>query len=123
MELIYRGIKYSSNNSTVLKSTPKDKYRIADREQSDKAAINPKFPLLKYCKQLFSSWESPVFNPIKFWYQHKSQYLENCWQLDIIKQLNCDWEISLKTKPQSPLKPNYTDRPIKLKYRGVTYYR
>ena len=119
MELIYRGIKYSNNNSTVLNSAQQNKPLIVYCGKSIKTAIKPEFPLLKYCKQLFSSWESPVFSPTKFWHQHKSQYLENCWQLDIVEQLNYNWAINLKTKTEQSL----TQRPIKLKYRGVSYYR
>lgn len=120
MELIYRGIKYSSNNSTVLGSAKGNKPQIVYRGKSVKTAIAPKFPVFKYCKQLFSSWKPPVFNPVKFWYKHKTQYLEKCWQLDEIEQLDCCWEITLKIEREQILK---TDRPIKLKYRGVTYYR
>ena len=120
MELIYRGIKYKINNSKVLNSGQKKQHRIIYRGKSVKAGIDAKFPLFKYCKQLFSSWKPPVFNPIKFWYKHKSQYLENCWQLDLVKQLNLCWEITSKIEQE---KVSERERPIQLKYRGVTYYR
>lgn len=129
MQLTYRGIKYSSNNSTVSTPIEENDCQIIYRGQSVKAAIAPKFPFLNYFKQLFSHGETkPVFAPMIFWYKHKKQFLENCWQLDEIEQLDLCWKITLKIERERALKRdrslhNEGDRPIKLKYRGVTYYR
>ncbi len=119
MELTYRGIKYSSKNPRVLRSAKGDTPQFIYHEKPIKTEIASKFPVFKYSKQLFSIWKSPVFNPIKFWDEHRTQYLEKCWNLNQVKQLNCCWEITLKIERELTVK----DRPIEFKYRGVTYYR
>ncbi|MBE9171055.1 DUF4278 domain-containing protein [Pleurocapsales cyanobacterium LEGE 06147] len=151
MELIYRGIKYIGNEPKLpaaIKAA--DNHNIISR-QSNKVTVNANFPLLGYLKQLFSRSESkPVFDevqagkgpcaeetsapceprstvsrrsildPITFWYIHKRKFLENFWLLDEREKLERCWELTLKPKPAINQK---SDRPIKLKYRGVTYYR
>ena len=118
MELIYRGIKYKSNNLAVLNSTEK-KQTIYQRK-SLKPIRHSKFPVVKYCKQLFCSSKSAVCHPVKFWNRHKSQHIENCWKIDVVEQLDSCWKTTLyieqvKSLPEKPL--------VELKYRGITYYR
>ena len=118
MELIYRGIRYKSNNLAVLNST--EKKQTIYQKISFKPVINSKFPVVKYCKQLFCSSKLVVCHPVKFWNRHKSQHIENCWKIDVVKQLDSCWKTTLyieqvKTLPARP--------PIQLKYRGVVYYR
>ena len=118
MELIYRGIKYKSNNLAVLNSTGKK--QTIYQKKSLKPVGNSKFPLIKYCKQLFYSSKLAVCHPVKFWNRHKSQHIENCWQIDVVQQLDRCWKTTLyieqvKSLPERP--------PIQLKYRGVTYER
>lgn len=120
MELIYRGIKYKIKKSKVIKSVDNKQHKIIYPEKSAKKAICPQFPASTYFKQLFSSWNPPVFNPVKYWYKHKSKYLESCWEVDVAKQLDYCYTIAVKTtSPDS----QQGDRPIALKYRGVTYYK
>ena len=116
MDLIYRGIKYRSNRARVLNAAKKQQIIYCGKRIE--VAASPKFPVFKYFKQLFSSSKLAVCHPVKFWYQHKSQHLETCWQLDVVKQFNCSWNLDIEQKQSLPNHP-----PIKLKYRGVTYYR
>ena len=117
MELIYRGIKYKSNNLAVL--NPSEKKQTIYQKKSLKPIGNSKF-LVNYCKQLFSSSKLAVCHPVKFCNRHKNQHIENCWKIDVVEQLDSCWETTLyieqaKTLPDRP--------PIQLKYRGVTYQR
>ena len=118
MELIYRGIKYTSNNSALLNST--DKKRIIYCKQPIETKSNFEFPVLKYCKQLLGSDKLAAYHPIKFWYRHKSQHIENCWKINIVERLDYCWKTTLYIDQQKSLSDN---TPVKLKYRGVTYYR
>ena len=118
MELIYRGIKYKSNNLAVLNSS--EKKQTIYRRKSIKPVENPKFPIVKYCKQLFYSNKLVVCYRIKFWNRRKSQHIENCWKIDVAKQLDLCWNTTLYIEKIEPLPKT---SPIKLKYRGVSYYR
>lgn len=120
MELIYRGIKYKSEQAKFSGLARNKKLPITYCRKLVKTATNNKFPLLKYCKQLFSYQVPPVCDPAEFFHQHQSQLLENCWQLNVIKQLNLCWETTLKIELEKNLPSN---PPVQLKYRGVTYYR
>lgn len=121
MELIYRGIKYIADDPKLpARISEADNNKINSR-QSNQVRINANFPLFGYLKQLFSRSNSkPVFDPISFWYIHKRKYLETCWPLDEREKFERCWELTLESKPATNQK---RDRPIKLKYRGVTYYR
>ena len=118
MELIYRGIKYESNNLVILNSTEK-KHAIY-RKKSIKLVGNPKFPIVNYCKQLFGSSKLAVCHPVKFWNRHKSQHIENCWKIDVVQQLDRCWKTTLYIEQIKTLPKN---APVQLKYRGVVYYR
>jgi hypothetical protein len=92
-----------------------------------------KFPLQQYFKQLFfrSSYVT-ILNPFKFWRLYQESHLENCQEQNLalllercLKQKihaaapplpNCSEGSLISIKPKSlPI--------VKLKYRGVTYYR
>ena len=118
MELIYRGIKYKTSKLVVSNSAKKK--QIIYLKQSIKPIGKLRFPVFKYCKQLFCSGKVAVTHPFKFWYRHKSQHLKNCWQIDIVDRLNSSWKTTLYIEQNQTL-PNRP--PIELKYRGVTYYR
>ena len=117
MELIYRGIKYKSNNLFVLNST--EKKQTIYQKKSLKPLGNFKFSIVEYCKQLYSN-KLAVCHSVKFWNRHKSQHIENCWKIDVVQRLDRCWKTTLyieqvKSLPQRP--------PIQLKYRGITYER
>lgn len=118
MELIYRGIKYKSNNLAVLNSTKKK--QTIHQKKFFKPIKKSKFPITKYCKQLLGSTKLAVCHPVKFWNRHKSQHIENCWKIDVVEQLDCCWEITLYIEQVKSLPEK---APVQLKYRGVTYYR
>ena len=118
MELIYRGIKYNSNNLTVLNST--ERKQTIYQKKFIKPVGKPQFPISKYCQQLFYSSKLAVCNPRKFWNRQKSQHIEKCWRINVVEQLNHCWETTLYIEQEKTL----LDRPpTQLKYRGVTYYR
>ena len=109
--------------------------------------IKRSFPLSLYFKQLFcSNCYVRLINPWKFWHQYQLEYLEACWNFNIIQHLE-----RCKQKKLPPSKLNYshkyfenqtatyresnftgitasqsiiliTQPSIKLKYRGVTYF-
>lgn len=122
MKLTYRGIQYSEEIeqlSTLAITT--EKKEIIYRGNSPKAKINPKFPWIKYIKQLFCQSESrPVFDPITFWYDHKREFIEDCWFSEDVKKLDRAWNLTLQIERAKALK---SKQKTKLKYRGVTYYR
>ena len=117
MELRYRGVKYQSNSLNL--AVKKDKTPIL-RKKLVKSAINYKFPTIEYCKQLFFNQGSPIYNREQFWHRYQSQFLEKCWQLNPLEQLNFCWQLTLKIEKSTAPKKHPS---IKLKYRGVTYYR
>ena len=117
MELIYRGIKYKSNNLAVL--NPSEKKQTIYQKRSLNPVRNSKF-LVNYCQQLLNSSKLAVCHPVKFWNRHKSRHIENCWKIDVVEQLDSCWETTLYIEQVKRL----PDRPpIQLKYRGVTYQR
>ncbi len=122
MKLTYRGIQYSEKNSCLVTSLVETRNKeIVYRGNSPRARINPKFPWLRYIKQLFCQSEvPPIFDPITFWYNHKREFLEDCWHPDDVEKLNRLWDLTLQTERTKVLKPKGK---TKLKYRGVTYYR
>ncbi len=120
MDLIYRGIRYKSEQAKFRGFARNENLPVSYCKKLVKTATNNKFPLVKYCKQLFSYQVPPVCDPAEFLHQHQSKLLENCWQLDVLKQLSSCWEITLKIE----LEKNLPSSPqVRLKYRGVTYYR
>ncbi|MEM9508966.1 MAG: DUF4278 domain-containing protein [Cyanobacteria bacterium P01_E01_bin.35] len=122
MKMTYRGVEYNEENRCLLTSTvAKSKQEIVYRGNSPKARLNPKFPYLKYLKQLFRKSEvKPIFDPITFWYNHKREFVEDCWNLDNVEKLNLAWDLTRKIEQAKALK---LKQKTKLKYRGVTYYR
>ncbi len=122
MKLVYRGIKYSSNNSTALKIVQKHKNRISrliDSKKFYKSTISYKFPLYLYLKQLFSKDSSFVRNPQVFWCKYLTIYLENCWKSSEVKILDSCWKMTLEKEQKAIAESS----PQKFKYRGVTYYK
>ncbi len=122
MKLTYRGVEYNEVNpyrSTSLIEARKKE--IVYRGNSPGGQINPKFPWLKYIKQLFSKPKiKQIFDPITFWYNHKREFLQDCWCLDDVEKLELAWDLTLKIEIARELKRK---QKVKLKYRGVTYYR
>lgn len=137
MKLTYRGIQYNEENQKITTSAAVNKKDIIYRGNSPKARINPRFPWLKYIKQLFSlPGTQPVFDPITFWYDHKRQFLEDLWCSDDTEKLNHAWNLTLQIEQTKVLKAKQKSgaTPMskthlgnahqdKLKYRGVTYYK
>lgn len=122
MKLTYRGVQYNETRdfSSSLASKSKD---LIYRGNSASGRINPKFPWLRYIKQLFAKSESrPVFDPITFWYDHKREYIEDCWCLSNTEKLELAWDLTMKIEQAKAVdaKPKMK---TKFKYRGVTYYR
>ncbi len=96
-----------------------EKLLLVWQKKTSKASTD-KFPLAKYCQQLFSQQTPKVFSLTKFWHQHQRDRLEICWQIDVIENLNHCWRTTVIVE----LEQKFTVRtPIKLKYRGVTYYQ
>lgn len=120
-KLTYRGVPYSEKALKVaLPTAESETDNIIYRGNSVKGKINPKFPWLKYIKQLFGYSESrPIFDPITLWYNHKRLFLEDCLHNADVEQLERCWTLTLKIELGKTLeaKPK-----TKLKYRGVTYY-
>lgn len=119
MELVYRGIKYNSKNLIALKIVREQKHKIIYAIRTNQITIERNFPISKYLKQLFFGGQHPVCHPQKFWYKHQIDYLENCWQLSEIQLIDFCWKITLEMERQA----KKSNSPIKLKYRGVTYYK
>ena len=117
MKLIYRGIPYNEDRSVSIIPPIVDR-EIVYRGNSSKARINPKFPWWKYIKQLFQSESKSVLDPITFWYNHKREYIKDCWYLSNTEKLELVWDLTTQIEQAKALKPKQN----KLKYRGVTYY-
>ena len=121
MELIYRGVRYREENRHSLTIKEATKEEVIYRGNSSKARINPKFPWLRYVKQLFSKSESkPIIDPIAFWYDHKREFIEDCWHWSDVEKLDRAWNLTLQIERAKAQK---SKQKTKLKYRGVTYYR
>ena len=122
MKLIYRGVQYNEANPYLSISLVEAKKKeIIYRGNSLRASINPKFPWISYIKQLFYKSEvKPIFDPITFWYEHKREFLKDCWSLDDVERLDRAWDLTIQIERAKTFKPK---QKIKLKYRGVTYYR
>ena len=120
MKLTYRGRHYDEKDQNYLASAATAKNKIIYRGNSLSADISPKFPWMKYIKQLLSKPRAnAVFDPIAFWYDHKREFLEACWYLEN-KELDRCWDLTLQIEQTKALKSR---QKVKLKYRGVTYYR
>jgi|GEM_PF-2119699 len=122
MKLIYRGIAYreESKHSLALNAVRSNK-EIIYRGKSSKGKINPKFPWLKYIKQLFHQSELDyTLDPITFWYDHKREFIEDCWDLGDLEKLNLAWDLTIQMELAKALK---SKQKTQLKYRGVTYYK
>lgn len=122
MTLTYRGVPYSEERYNSLPRIPEttDK-EIIYRGNSPQARINPKFPWLRYIKQLFNQSESkPIFDPIAFWYEHKREFIEDCWHLEDGEKLVIALNLTIRIERAKALVPR---QKVELKYRGITYYR
>ena len=122
MKLIYRGIKYSSNNSTALKIVEKHQYKISrliDSKKFYKSTVSYKFPAYKYLKQLFSCEPNFVRSPRVFKHKYLAKYLGSCWQKSELKILDSCWKLTIE-KEQKEIASR---SPQKFKYRGVVYYK
>lgn len=121
MKLTYRGVRYDQehqNSSTSV--VPIKEPKIIYRGNSPKAITNPKFPWLKYIKQLFGKSEFRLLDPVAFWYDHKREFITDCWHLDEVEKLQLAWDLTLQIERAKTQKQK---QKTKLKYRGVTYYR
>lgn len=129
MKLVYRGIKYSSNNSTALEIVRQHKHRISrliDSKKLYKMTVSYKFPLYKYLKQLFKTDSNYVRSPYVFWYKYMTMYLDRCWQSSERNILDSCWKMTLEQEQKAISKETLeAGSPVrqKLKYRGVTYYK
>lgn len=120
MKLTYRGVQYSEENYHSLASSIVDTKEITYRGNSRLGRIYPSFPWLGYVQQLFHRSESrPIFDPIKFWYNHKREFIEECWHLDNREKIALAWNLTIRIE-RAKLKPK---QQTELKYRGVTYYK
>lgn len=122
MKLVYRGIKYNSNSLIALKIVRQHKHKIGliiSKKKFDKSIIGSRFPFFEYAKQLFSTDPYFVRNPRVFLHQYLARYLEKCWKVSEVKILDSCWKITLEKEKESV----NANLPIKLKYRGVTYYK
>ena len=122
MKLIYRGVKYSSNNSTALKIVEKHKHeigRLIDSKKFYKAIVSYKFPLYQYLKQLFTDDSTFIREPQLFWKTYLTKYLEKCWQSSETKILDACWKVTIEQEQKAIA----NSLPKKLKYRGITYYK
>ncbi|MEL6500681.1 MAG: DUF4278 domain-containing protein [Cyanobacteria bacterium J06623_1] len=122
MKLTYRGVQYSEKKPLLLSpSLETVDQEIIYRGNSRLGRINPNFPWLGYIKQLFDRSESrPIVDPIKFWYNHKREFIEECWHLDDREKIALTWNLTIRIERAKALK---SQQKTKLKYRGVTYYK
>ncbi|MEL6908922.1 MAG: DUF4278 domain-containing protein [Cyanobacteria bacterium J06643_13] len=122
MKLTYRGVQYSEKKPLLLSpSLETVDQEIIYRGNSRLGRINPNFPWLGYVKQLFPRSESrPIVDPIKFWYNHKREFIEECWHLDNREKIALTWNLTIRIERAKALK---SQQKTKLKYRGVTYYK
>ncbi|MEL6786714.1 MAG: DUF4278 domain-containing protein [Cyanobacteria bacterium J06607_15] len=122
MKLTYRGVQYSEKKPLLLSpSLETVDQEIIYRGNSRLGRINPNFPWLGYVKQLFHRSESrPIVDPIKFWYNHKREFIEECWHLDNREKIALTWNLTIRIERAKALK---SQQKTKLKYRGVTYYK
>ena len=121
MKLTYRGIRYGEakqHSSAVVKTIKKE---IIYRGNSPQARIKPNFPWSKYVIQLSQGFKSkPIFDPIAFWYNHKREFVEECWRFSDIDRLSNAWNLTIQIERDKALK---SKPKTQLKYRGVTYYK
>ncbi|MGD1918174.1 MAG: hypothetical protein ACFCAD_04405 [Pleurocapsa sp.] len=128
MKLVYRGIKYSSNNSTALKIVREQKHKIGrliDSKKFYKGIVSYKFPVYQYLRQLFRSDSNYVRNPNVFWCKYMTMHLETCWKSSEKKILDSCWKMTLEQEQkmnESSTAIANNSRQV-FKYRGVTYYK
>lgn len=118
MELIYRGIKYQNKKSEFHNLVKNNKLPLFYCQKKIRTRRSNRFPITKYCRQLFSRRKSAVLSPAKFLYQYQIQLLENCWQIDMIIMLNFCWQATIIIEMERSLR---SDACTQLKYRGVAY--
>ncbi len=122
MKLTYRGVQYSEENrhllTVIAETTSKD---IVYRGNSPKGRISSKFPWWGYIKHLLQKSQTrPILDPITFWYNHKREFVEDCWNLNDLEKLNLAWNLTIEIERA---KASELRCKTKLKYRGVTYYK
>ncbi len=107
MKLTYRGVQYSEENrGSLIPALEVERKEIIYRGNSPKPRISPKFPWLGYIKQLFCKSESRlVFDPITFWYNHKREFVEDCWRLSDVEKLDRAWDLTLQIERNKALNP------------------
>ena len=127
MKLTYRGVQFQSKEENHLSLVPlaettnTTNKEIIYRGNSPTGRIKPNFPWLGYIKQLFGMPESnPILDPITFWYDHKRKFIAECWFWGDIDRLNHAWDLTIQREQAEALK---SKQKIKLKYRGITYYK
>lgn len=120
MELIYRGIKYQNDSTEFHQLIKNNHLPIIYCKKRIRNITKNRFPVTKYCQQLFSKKKSFVLSPVKFHYEHQIQLLENCWRIDMIIILNFCWQATIIMEMERNLR---NDARTKLKYRGVSYYK
>jgi len=121
VKFTYRGVRYSEDSHLLALIAETIEREITYRGNSPKGRIKPNFPLLKYVKQLFRKSETkPVLDPITFWYNHKREFIADCWYLADVNKLDRAWNLTVQLEILRALK---SKPKVKLKYRGVTYYK
>lgn len=124
MKLTYRGVQFQSrekNKHSLALTVETSNKEIIYRGNSPRGRIKSNFPWLRYIKQLFHKSESrPIFDPITFWYNHKREFIADCWYLADVDKLDRAWDLTIQIERAEAFK---SKQKTKLKYRGVTYYK
>ncbi len=122
MKLTYRGVQYNEEYQSFFTTIATTKNQeITYRGHSLRGTIKPNFPWLGYLKQLFRKSESrSILDPIAFWYDHKRKFIAQCWSLNDLEKLNLAWNLTIQIEKSQALR---SKQQVKLKYRGVTYYK
>ncbi len=101
--------------------------KIRQTKTIQKPKVN--FPVLLYFQQLFAANIHVKFlNPFSFWRKYKVEYLEKCWNFDMIRHFKNCHQLELTSKKFRNIK--YVTKQnkflisqpdLQLKYRGVVY--
>lgn len=120
MKPTYREVRHSEDSHFLTLLAETTNKEITYRGNSPKGRIKPGFPWLKYTKQLFIKSDTRILNPTTFWYNHKREFIADCWYLADIDKLDRAWNLTIQLEMLKTLK---SQPKVKLKYRGVTYYK
>ena len=121
MKLTYRGVRYREDSHLLTSIAETISAEITYRGNSPQGRIKPNFPWLKYVMQPFRKSETrPILNPTTFWYNHKREFIADCWYLADVNKLDRAWNLTVQLEILRALK---SKPKVKLKYRGVTYYK